>query len=208
MSDERQDTLNDFATLTGFEGIKRLTQRGRDRANARYTVELHDGQQIRIGTIDTLWSQAELGKVALVTLGISLTPVKNSDWRAVIGALIVQATDVEEADDERYEETVREWLAGYAAKATADRNGAAATGAPFHDNGDTYITANELAKYVRRNYSETVKLVELRQALKDLGFERATVNYEKPGRNGHRARSSTSYYKIAASRLNTENNGE
>jgi hypothetical protein len=197
---QRQATLNDFATITGFTGIRRLVQEGRDRATARYTIELDNGQRVRVGTIDNLWSQAELGKVVLVTLGINLQVVKASDWRPIIGALIVDATDVEEAADERYEETVREWIARYASRATNDR-AAAAHGDAFHDNGDTYLTANELARYVRRNYSETVKLVELRQALKDLGFERVNVSYDKPSSNGHRTRSSTSYYRIDSTQL-------
>jgi hypothetical protein len=190
----RADTLEAFAELTKIEDINRVVQRGRDPQTARYTFEFTDGREIRIGTINTLWSQTELGKVFAVTIGQVILPCKPNDWRTAIAALIAHATDVIETPDETYEATVLDWLKRYAAHATTDRDGAATNGAPYIDDARLHVSASDLARYVRREYSEQVKLHELRQALADLGFERVTIHYVR-GTTDNPVRSSTSYYQ-------------
>lgn len=196
--EHRTETLAMFATLSGLGGIDRLIQRGRDPQTARFSLQMTDGRVVHVGTIATLWSQSELGKACAVALGIVPKPIKASDWRSAIGALIAYATDVIETPGESFEDTVHDWVTRYSARVatTNDRDGAAAIGAPFVDDGDLHISANELARYVRREYSEQVKLTELRQALTDLDFERVTVNYSRG-----KKRSSTSYYRLPIERL-------
>lgn len=191
----RELAASSFSQLLDIPLISRLIQRGRDPDLARYTLELADGQTIRIGTSKILWSQAELGRVLMVAIGCVPITVSTKDWRNAIRALIVNCTDVEETPDETFEATVTEWVRAYSTRATTDRDGAAPNGQPFTDNGDLYITANSLAKYVRREYSEQLRLHDLRQALRDIGFEQATIHYaRKTGKTTKR--SSTSYYRI------------
>lgn len=200
MSDRRAATLEAFATLLGLPPLARLAQRGRDPESARYTLELADGRSVRIGTIRVLWSQTELARVLAVTLGCVPPVLDRESWRNAIGALIAHAVDVDEAPGERFEDAVREWLLVYAEHATGDREGAAPRGLPFCDDaGVLHVAANALARYIRREFSEQVKLTELRQALADLGFERCNVSYAKRG-----GRSSTSYYRLELDALAEE----
>lgn len=184
-----------FSALLELPTIERLVQRGRDPVEARYTLHLADGRTVRIGTIKVLWSQAELSKVLAVALGIVPFQVDAKDWRAAIRALINHCTDVEETPGETFEATVLEWVRAYTTRASSDREGAPPAGDPFTDGGKLYITASALAKFVRREYGEQVKLYDLRVALRDNGFEQETVHYTKntAGR-GAAKRSSTSYY--------------
>lgn len=200
---DRTEALHDFGALTGVHDIARVIQRGRDPQTARFSFEMDDNTELRIGTIDNLWSQAQLGKVLAVTRGVVPMPCKPADWRAAIGNLIHFATDVEEHEGERFEDTVRDWLMAYSRRASTDREGAAAAGQPFLDGADLYVSASDFAKYLRREYSETVKLHELRQALTDLGFERRTIMYVL-GKGDTQRRSSTSYYRAPLGTLDTE----
>ena len=197
----RELAASSFSQLLDIPLISRLIQRGRDPDLARYTLELADGRTIRIGTSKILWSQAELGRVLMVTIGCVPITVSTKDWRNAIRALTVHCTDVEETPNETFEATVAEWVAAYSSRATTDRDGAAPNGQPFTDAGDLHLTANSLAKYIRREYSEQIRLHDLRQALRDIGFVQTTVHYtRKPGR-GPAKRSSTSYYKISHNTL-------
>lgn len=206
MSDaaQRIEALARFARLTGLPDIGRIVQRGRDHDTARYTVELVDGRQIRLGTIKAMWSQAEFSKVTFVALGIVPDRVKPAEWQAVLGGLAQSGgIDIEEVQGERFEDTVEEWLGRYldtAALAT-DQDGAAAQGLPFREGDDIYVSAGHLARFVRREFAEQVKLPELRTALTDLGYSRQTVMYKRG-----RRRSSTSYYVRAVDAPGNEGN--
>jgi hypothetical protein len=145
-------------------------------------------------------SRAKINRVLAVTTGRLVKPCKPAEWEDAIANLIEYGTDVEETPGEAFEDTVREWATSYLAGATNDKEGAAAAGSPFRENGHVYIGANGLAKYVRREYSETVKLHDLRQALTDIGFERETIYYSR-GRGDQKVRSSTSYYRCATTTL-------
>jgi hypothetical protein len=196
MSGHRHAAAAAFSVLLDIPNITRLVQRGRDPELARYTLELADGRTIKIGTIKILWSQAELSKVLAVTVGCVPLSVDAKEWRGAIRALIIHCTDVEETPNETFEATVMDWVRAYSQRASSDRDGAAPTGLPFTDSGDLYITANGLAKYVRREYSEQVKLHDLRQALRDNQFEQDTVHYSRKVGRGTK-RSSTSYYRAS-----------
>lgn len=190
--DLRTATLDAFATLIGVPPLARLAQRGRDPETARYTLALRDGREVRIGTIRVLWSQTELARVLAVTLGCVPPVIERDSWRTAIGALIAHAVDVDEAPGERFEDAVREWLLVYAEHASGDREGSAPRGMPFCDGGVLHVAASGLARYIRREFSEQVKLSELRQALADLGAERCNVSWSRRGGG----RSSTSYYRV------------
>lgn len=189
--DHRTIALTVFAASTGFDKLARILQRGRDIQTARFSIQLHDQRVIRIGNADTLWSYTKFSQVMAVALSAPLEYVKPSDWREIVNGLIAAATDVEEPTGESYEDTVTDWLRKYARGALRSRDHAAPSGEPFEEDGHLHISANEFAKHVRRDYSEQVKISELRQALGDLGYERITVMYARPGGK----RSSTSYYR-------------
>ena len=69
---------------------------------------------------------------------------------------------------------------------------AVARGLPFCDGGLLHVAASGLARYIRREFSEQVRLTDLRQALADLGAERCNVSWTRRGGG----RSSTSYYRV------------
>lgn len=201
MSD-RQEALDHFSGMLGID-LRRIVQRGRDPETARYTFELQDGREVRIGTSKVLASQSEIARTLLAAAGVYPKRVKTGQWQDALHTLAsVGAIDVEEVTGEAFEDAVREWVTRYAAGARhADRDGAAAQGLPFRDNGDLHISATQLAKYVRREHHEPVALHPLRVALSDLGFERRTVVYTHAAK-----RSSTSYYVIADEALETDEN--
>jgi hypothetical protein len=194
---KRQQALEAFNDIIGVEANNRIAsivQRGRDPQSARFTFTLTDGRVIRIGTIDILWSQPQLGKVVAVTMSASLIPVEPKDWRIAIAMLVRHVIEVEETPGETLEDTVADWLQRYAGHASTDRDGAATTGAPFIHDGYLHINASDFAKYIRREYTEQIKLGDLRQALADLHYERCAINYVR-GTGNNAKRSSTSYYR-------------
>jgi hypothetical protein len=191
-TDDREEVLARFSRATGIPSLTRVTQRGRDLDTARYTLHLDDGRQIRIGTLDRLWSRTEMAKLMLATCGIIVTRCKAADWQDAISVLIARGVDVEEITGEAFEDSVREWLDSYLAThpPSQDRAGAATQQLPFTEGDQVHVAASHLAKYIRREYSENVQLRPLREALSDLGLQRQTIYYEK--RSGKRT--SASYY--------------
>lgn len=189
--DLREEALARFSRLTGAPDIARITQRGRDPQTARFTFHLKDGRQIHIGTIKNLWSQVELAKVLTVACGVVLARLKPADWQDLLAVLISACVEVQEIEGEQFEDTVREWLTDYTDTRAldADKNGAAAQGLPYRDNGHIHISASHFAKYVRREHSEQIALPELRQALGDIGFDRQTIWYQRA-----KKRAARSYY--------------
>jgi len=195
--DLRTKVLRAFAVLLGLPELKGLTQRGRDPETARFTLTLADGRSVRIGTIKVLRSQTELAGVLAVAVDCCPPAIERKDWHDAIAALLTHAKDVDETPGETFEAAVAEWTLRYADRATTDKDGAAPRGEPIRDGQTLYVTANGLARYIRREYSEQIKLHALRQAIVDLGGERCNVSYTKPGGS----RSSTSYYRIAVGDL-------
>lgn len=194
LDEARAEALAHFSQETGAPPISRITQRGRDPETARFTFELTDGRSIRIGTIKVLWSQTELAKVIAVSCGVVIARVKPSEWQNTLAVLLNDCVDVEETEGESFEDTVTEWVTGYIGAVSSldvDQNTAAGQGSPFREDQALHVSAGQLAKYVRREFSEQVKLPELRTALGDLGFKRKTVMYTKGGK-----RSSASYYVL------------
>lgn len=187
----RAEALADFSEATGCPALARIIQRGRNPESARFTLELDDGREVRVGTIKTFWSQTELAKVVAVACGVVLSPVKSGDWREMLAVLIAGCVDVEEVDGEAFEDAVEEWLTEYLATTTldVDRDGAVRQSAPFRAGGLVHIAAGHFAKYVRRDQGEVIATADLRQALADLGFERKAINYQRG-----KVRSSKSYY--------------
>lgn len=192
MTEARSAVLRAFARLLGLPAIDKLTQRGRDPETARFTLHLADGRKVRIGTVRVLRSQTELASALAVAIDCYPEPVRREDWQHAVAVLLTHGKEVDETPGETFADAVREWASSYSARATTDRDGAAPRGEPFTDNETLHITASGLARYVRREYSEHIKLPELRAALADLGARRTNVSYDRS--NGRR--SSTSYYAL------------
>jgi hypothetical protein len=195
--DLRQQVLRDFSLAGGLPQLQRVVQHGEDPATVRYTFHFDQGREVRVPSAAVLFSQAQLNQLFAVVLRRTMITCKPGEWRERISVLVEHAVEVEERPGERFVDTVAEWVHTYADRATSDRDGAAALRAPFHEDDVLYLAATELAKYVRREYSEQVKLAELREALADLGFDRVTVNYSpKKG-----PRSTVSYYRCKLSEI-------
>lgn len=196
--DPRTETLHDFADLTGLDEIRGLIQRGREDGTATFHFHFTDGRTVRVGGADTLYSQTKLNRVFAVSLGTPLRPMKPADFRGGVDALIRFATDVHETPDEGLAAQVRNWLDLYIDDAAStDRDGAAAQREPFTDNKTLYVSADHLARWIRRQYSEQVKTSDVRQALAEIGFAVTKVSYDRGPRNNRR-RTSASYYSAPA----------
>lgn len=191
-TEHRDATLAAFRALTGL-AVTSIARAGHERATMRYTFALADGAELRVDD-RTLWSHTEFARESAVKLAHRVEPCKASTWRDAIEALVIHAVEVIETPGETLEDAVADWLRGYAGNASTDRDGAAAAGAPFIDEGDLHVRAVDLAKYIRREYTEQIRLADLRQALRDLGFTQRTINYSR--RNGRgTVRSTVSYYR-------------
>lgn len=188
----RRQVLSDFALAGSLPAIESVIQHGEDPATVRYTFHFSGGREVRVPSAAVLFSQAQLNQLFAVVLRRTMTPCKASEWRERVGVLIEHGVEVVEQPGEKFTDTVAEWISTYADRASTDPAGAAALRAPFHENGALHVAATELAKYVRREYSEQVKLPELREALCDLGYERVAIHYRpKSG-----TRSTVSYYRL------------
>lgn len=193
-SEIRQEALDLFAHYTGIEGLIRLVQRGRDPLTARFVFEMSDGARVRVGSIDKLWSQAEIGKSLAVAIGRVPLPVKTSEWRQLVAVLVRHATDIEEAPDQALADRLLDWLDQYiTGAATTDRDGAVQRREPFVEDGDLWVHAGHLARWVRREYSEQVSDVDVRGALADLGFAAARVTFNETGTGKTRKRTTARY---------------
>lgn len=194
MTELRRQMLDQFAAKTGLPALDRVVQHGTEPTTARYTFEFRDGREVRVGGIDILWSRTNLSKVLAVTIQTVVAPLKPADWTEAVGGLVQHAVDVEERPGETFQDAVEEWLAVYLGRASNDKDGAASMRVPFIHENEAHLHAETFAKHIRREYSETIKLPELRQALVDLGFERTTVHYAtKTGTTTKR--STASYYR-------------
>lgn len=197
----REQVLRDFSVAGQLPELRRVVQHGQDPTTVRYTFHfVTDGgteREVRIPNAGTLLSRARFDELLLVVLRRTTLPCKPAEWRDRIAVLIEHAAEVEERPGERFIDTVAEWALAYADRASTDRDGAAALRAPFREDDMLYLVATELAKYVRREFSEQVKLPELREALADLGFERLAVKVKKSP--GHRT--TVSYYRRALDQI-------
>ena len=198
-TDKRRAALDLFATLLELPAVERITQRGRE-ADARFTIAFADGRVVHVGTVKTLWSQAQMAQVLGVAVGCVPPPIEAKDWRKMISALFNHAIEVDETPGETFCDTVRDWLTGYLQSASTDRDGALAARKPFHADEEYGLALTDLTVHIRRNYSAPVKEAELRVALADLGFDLRRMHYSRRGR-----RTTTSYYVAHEQALDNEN---
>lgn len=195
----RAQVLSDFSLAGDLPALERVIQHGEDPSTVRYTFHFDQGREVRVPSAAVLFSQAQLNQLFAVVLRRTMIACKPADWRERVCALVEHAVEVTEQPGERFVDTVAEWVLAYSDRASNDRDGAAALRAPFIEEGAVHLVATELAKYVRREFSEQVALPELRTALSDLGFERLAVNARKG--TGHRT--TISYYRCALDHLQT-----
>jgi hypothetical protein len=202
--DGRTDVLQRFAAICGLPPIIAVRQLGRDPRTARFTLVLSDGRDIHIGTIDTLTSRTKMDNVLMVAASTCINPeVKAGAWRNAVAALVTRCAEVAEVDDEPLSARVADWIDQHTTSARdvgddrAEQDACVRTRSPFERDGMLHVSAEGLAKWVRREYSESVPISDLRQALRDLGYDYARITYSKrPTRgSGLREQTSTSYYR-------------
>lgn len=185
--DKAQEALAALAEVLEIGPIESITQRGRDVTNAPYTMRMADGKQtdIRIGTIKVLRSQIALGDVLSVTLKRMPPAIPKDLWHDVIANVINDAVTVTEVGDESYSALVLEWLIRYAERASDNRDKACEDEAPFIKNDkqglpDIYVHLDAFVKHLGRDREIKATHVEIRGALRDLGFEGPRlINYTK-----------------------------
>lgn len=189
--DRRRKALDIFAGICGLPKIDRLVQRGEEAETAEFSMILADGRRVRIGTIDTLWSHAQLCKVLIVATQRSIPPMKPTEW-AKIRDKLIEGVEVDKTGGERHADIVLEWLQAYAEQASNDPEGAMVRREPFVLDGHLYVAVTGFATAARRRSGASVKEAEIRRALIELGFERQSMNC---GRGAKRTQ--VSYYHAA-----------
>lgn len=193
----RAATLTDLRQQLGVP-VEGLRQVGRDPATARFTLQLQDGSDIRLGGIPILWSQVELGKVLAVACGVVPASCKANQWRDLMAAAFVFVVDVEEHDDLSFETVLLERLQTYVqSTASASRDAALDEELPFRVDGEVGVKADKVAAHIRREYSDTVDSTRLREGLATIGFQRRTLHFKRPDGK----RSTKSYYVAPAELL-------
>lgn len=191
--EDRRTLTAEISRLLGIPGVTRFVQYGRDRASARITMYLDDSRAVRLGPVDTLFSQSEFQKAILVGLGIMPTRQTTNEWRDLIGAIFVAGMDVEEDPDATTTGRVLEWLrAGYVDRAVPKDDEVIQAREPYTAEDGIYVCVESLRKYVRLEHSDIIGSEELRAALRDLGAERVTVSF----RRATGGNTSASYYCI------------
>jgi hypothetical protein len=184
--DTRTQALNDFVTATGSADFTRLIQRGRER-DATYHMELTDGRTIKLGTIDTIWSQAELARTLAVTTGRVIRTIKPPKWRDLIAVLIMAATDIDDDPADNQLETTREWLRLYLARATPiTRDQAATNRLPFTETDALHIHPEHFARFIRTEIGENIRLKDIRSQLHDAGYRARKITFNRDGNRDQR----------------------
>lgn len=190
---DRHTVMAEISRHLKIPGVQRFVQYGRDRSTARITMYLEGGTAVRLGPVDTLFSQAEFSKAILVGLGIMPTRQTTNEWRDLVGAIFVAGMDVEEDPDVTAVGRVLEWLrAGYADRAVPKDDEVIQAREPYTADDGVYVCADSFRKYVRLEHSDIIGPEELRAALRDIGAERVTVSFRRPA-GGH---STASYYCV------------
>lgn len=191
---KREAVLASFAEALEIGPIESITRRGRDPLTAPYTMRMADGKQtdVRIGTIKVLRSQPALGDVLAVKLDRMPPALEGPFWHKLVSSVVNCATIVEEVEGETYADQVLEWLQRYIEKARGTRDDACTTERPFIENNaqglpDLHVHVLNFRAWVKEFYGSDEKAPDLRNALRDLGFERRTINYTKSGASNTRS---------------------
>ena len=193
----RDRALAAFYRLTGLV-VASITYAGHERETTRYTFRMADGRELRIRD-KVLWSPTEFEREVTVRLRCEMTTGERAEWKHAIKALLLRVAEEIPLDGEGFEDVVREWVSEYAAHAVdADtreaRDEAVGGHAPYIEDGRLHVYGSHLLRYVRREKQEQVTRPDLFQALRDLGFRHAAINFYRPNGNGTPVRSSASYY--------------
>lgn len=184
--------LSAFNRIVGGPVIKELIQDGRDPETATFTLVMGNGDPVRLGGASNLVNQDRFRERFMVVTARLLPKVKADEWTDAVNALMT-TRQLRESSDDTPEGTVLEWLRRYlyeriAPKADIDES--ATLREPFEREGDVFVFAQSFAAWVRGAMRLRAHDHEVRDMLRNAGFERRTVNYHK--RDGQRA--SASFY--------------
>lgn len=193
--DHRRAALDQFGVLLELPRILRVVRRGRDKRTATYTFECEGGVRFRVESIRDLWSQAELARTIGAAVGFVPPRVGAAKWHEALTVLIVDGVE-DDPDSESYADVVADWIEDYLSNSAVhgDRSKAASRSMPFYEGDKVYLKADHLRRYLIRAQAERISLHELRDVLRDLGWRRQTVVYDRA--DGQRA--SRSYYVRSA----------
>lgn len=189
-------TVAAFSRVVGGPAVKEFVQDGRDPATARFTLVMANGDQVRLGRGDVLLNQDRFRTAFAVVTGHVLTKVKPPRWDSAVQALL-KVRQVRESEDDTPEGTVADWLSRYLYERLPPRPGeeakdeACRTKEPFSEEGFVYVFAASFAAFVRQALRHNLPDHEVKDMLRQAGFERSTVHYLKE--DG--AASTRSYYR-------------
>jgi hypothetical protein len=188
-------TISAFNRVVGGPQVKEFVQDGRDPQTARFTLVLANGDQVRLGRANALMSQDRFREAFAVVTGHVLTRVKMPRWDSAVQALL-KVRHVRESEDDTPEGTVGDWLSRYLYERLPSRPGVEAkdeacrTKEPFEEESEVFVFAASFGGFVRQMLRVNVPDHEVKDMLRQAGFERRTVHYE----TGEGRVSTRSYY--------------
>lgn len=182
--------MANFNRIIGGPAIARLKQFTRDPIHARFSIELEDGREVPLGKFDMLASQTQFSRAYAAVTGHYPAPVKSDKWHGAVAALLKAATVIDNIEDSgigQMEMLIDDYI-DYAG--SSDRDSSCMIGAPFVENGITYLSLAHLVSWLRRSQGERADRADIAANLRVLGYGRRTIGYAKPDGS----RSTRSYF--------------
>lgn len=202
-SDERQELLGTLSESLGVQ-IVRFLQHGEE--NARYSLWLKDGRQVRLGSAGNIVASEQFRIKLLEATGILIKSFKKHDWDNAC-RVFMAAREVVENEETTSAYQAEQWIRGYLEQyPAADGDNwkeAAKISSAFVRDGRLHLSASELRKHMKMIQGESrVTHPELCDCLRVSGFERVVVNAWIDGRQYGR-----SYWARAVKEIDDESEG-
>lgn len=188
----RQQSLIAFQGITGVT-ITGLKQTGRELDTATFTLVLPGDREVPIGPAERLWSRAQTSRALAVAVGQTLGQCKNVEYEAAINAIVSHACDVSADEQDSLAGRVRDYLDQYLRNATPHKERCAPRREPFIDHDYVYVSVQHFARWIRREYMDTLPDHLIRHALRNLDYTQLAVNFTPDTPDAKRT--SASYYR-------------
>lgn len=177
-------TVAAFNRVVGGPQVKEFVQDGRDPSSARFTLVMANGDNVRLGRANALLNQDRFREAFAVVTGHVLQKVKGPRWDSAVQALL-KVRQVRESEDDTPEGQVADWLSRYLYERLPPRPGedakdeACRTKEPFEEDELVYVFAASFGGFVRQALRQNLPDHEVKDMLRQAGFERRTVHYQR-----------------------------
>jgi len=170
---EDADREKILALLSKILGVPIVRWVQDSREEAIYSLILRDGTDILIGPVTNVMNQVAFRGRLYETTGTASKNVKGHQWAQVQNYLGL-IRELDENPETGRVNRLRNWVSAYTEHVTVypseDRTQAAGGGHPFTHEGELFLQANALARFVRYSLDEPVKKREVLMLLRSASF--------------------------------------